>query len=316
MQASNLHSIPLHTAQDPQIQEKFLATVKKFTQFVFKQERYCHNNGLPMALYRGQTQKWPLLPCILRDKIKTMHAKAETMRENERLQFIIKKEAQFLLIFKQEASAMINRPLTNQQWYYLAQHHGLPTRLLDWTRNPRVALWFAVQGDDWKPGYIYSFNRSQYNHRQKDCTSSYPNHTTIYEREKEDLFYGSIIGEGDKPSSEAPREKLLKIYNGDILLIDPDSYNERQSRQSSMFTLHLPDFSKTEEYYTDSSIIKENNLLQATLEIQPEEKTIFRTWLTLEGMREWDIFPDLDHLTKGIISEHTYPEDEPTAQPS
>lgn len=83
-----------------------------------------------------------------------------------------------------------------------------------------------------------------------------------------------------------------------------------------MFTLHLPDFSKTEEYYTDSSIIKENNLLQATLEIQPEEKTIFRTWLTLEGMREWDIFPDLDHLTKGIISEHTYPEDEPTAQPS
>lgn len=95
-------------------------------------------------MYRGLSNiKFKLVPKVARD----WHLQLKYMR------FM---EAHMLAQFQIQATPFVSqRPTTPWEWLALGQHHGMPTRLLDWTKNPLVALYFACRENRDSDAVIY-----------------------------------------------------------------------------------------------------------------------------------------------------------------
>jgi hypothetical protein len=86
--------------------------------------------------YRGcSSALYPLLPSLYR------HQKLKTPDDLASL------ERQLMTRFRQRSIPYHTRPLIDD-WdtLFFMQHYGVPTRLLDWTENPLIALHFALMG--------------------------------------------------------------------------------------------------------------------------------------------------------------------------
>jgi hypothetical protein len=81
-------------------------------------------------IFRGTTQDWPLSPSLHR----MQHPR----------DLVPNIEKALVRSFKKYAYHEVNGVISDWKWLSIAQHHGLPTRLLDWTFSPFVALHFAT----------------------------------------------------------------------------------------------------------------------------------------------------------------------------
>ncbi len=62
--------------------------------------------------------------------------------------------------WKRYATSHLNeKPIDDWDWLTVAQHYGLATRLLDWTKNPLVALFFStIDFDTKRDGAVFILN--------------------------------------------------------------------------------------------------------------------------------------------------------------
>lgn len=110
------------------------------------------NYGVKIMIYRGVKSKtYKLIPKIGRIE---PPPSSKSKKKNEE---------EILRLFKERALPYLDFvPKTDWDWLALGQYHGLPTRLLDWTRNPLVACYFAVEEQSDEDSMIYAYHHRLY----------------------------------------------------------------------------------------------------------------------------------------------------------
>jgi len=167
-------------------------------------------------------------------------------------------------------------------WLHLAQHYGLPTRLLDWTASPLIALYFATCDSqfDKRDGCIWALDDVSLNGYQTGLrTIHIPEMASV-----KSLAAAAFRKEPD--GTQLPTFVAISARETDL----------RMLVQQSTFTLHR-DNSDLRKMACKKPILKR-------FMIPRSAKREIRELLTDFGIRTSALFPDLAGLAADLSSYH------------
>jgi hypothetical protein len=251
-------------------------TIRSVTGYV--QHLEARFSGHENVLFRGhRDMRWKLEPGIA--------------RVNPRRPLLVVEEKLFHVFKRRSLPFLEMRPERDWDWLMVAQHHGLPTRLLDWSVNALAALWFVVEKPaiEGRPGAVWYFLPEAKDYLR---SSKWP----------ADFFENDEPGGGNEVRA-VKTSVLDRVY-----VLVPRFVSRRIVAQGGYFTAH-PSWNEAPHFRPMEDDPDLRHQL-ARIEVPAEHFGEIRYALNRLGVNSVSIYPDLPGLCNSIKWRYCFENDE------